>query len=489
MCDLPVLGKSLPDRRGGVQNARGDVRPARKSAAAHKNDPRRPFVQAVLAVFAGPIGRTAMSQRLNRREMLQGSALAAAAMLACGRANSAESNSPNEKLNLAFVGAGGRGSANLDQLKDHNVVALCDVDEKRAGATFEKYRKARRFQDYRKMLDTMVREIDAVVVSAPNHIHAPASATAMRMGKHVYCEKPLTHSVHEARVLAQLAAEKKLATQMGTQIHASDNYRRALEILRCGAIGTVREVDVWTKAAEGGGSRPSDTPPVPATLNWDLWLGPAPQRPYHPCYLPRQWHFWWDFGGGVIGNVGCHFMDLAFWALELRHPTTIQAEGDPVSGETTPKKMTIRYEFPARNQQPPVALTWYQGRCSPRVADHKIAAWPFCFLFVGDKGMLAVNYGARVLLPDDKFAGYKPPAPTIASSIGHWKEWVAACKTGSATGCNFDFASAVTETVLLGNIAFRTGAKLQWDGPNLKVTNCEEAQQMLGREYRKGWTL
>jgi predicted dehydrogenase len=421
--------------------------------------------------------------------MLRYTALAGAGMLVSRGAAGAESASPNEKLNLAFVGAGGRGAANLGELKNENVVALCDVDEGRAGPTFERYPRARRFQDYRRMLDEMGKEIDAVVVSAPNHIHAPASAMAMRLGKHVYCEKPLTHSVHEARVLAQLAAENKVATQMGTQIHASSNYRRGIEILRAGAIGTVREVDVWTTAAEGGGTRPTDTPPVPDTLNWDLWLGPAPYRPYHPCYLPRQWHFWWDFGGGVIGNVGCHFMDLPFWALELRHPTTIEAEGDPISPESTPRRMTIRYEFPARGEMPPVVFTWYQGRPSPRVEGQEVAKWGDCFLFVGDKGMLAMNYGQRTLLPEDRFADYPPPEPSIPESIGHWAEWVAACKTGSPTGCNFDFAGALTETVLLGNVAFRAGQKLAWDGVNMKLTNCPEAERFLRREYRSGWTL
>ncbi|MFW6171176.1 MAG: Gfo/Idh/MocA family protein [Planctomycetota bacterium] len=430
-----------------------------------------------------------MSNRVSRREMLKNSALAGVGILMSRRARGSESNSPNEQLNLAFVGAGGRGAANLRHLKGENFVAFCDVDEVRAGSTFEKYPNVRRFQDYRKMLDEMDKEIDAVVVSAPNHIHAPASATALRRGKHVYCEKPLTHSVYESRVLAQLAEEKKVATQMGTQIHASSNYRRGIELLRAGAIGTVREVDVWTTAAEGGDVRSTETPPVPKTLNWDLWLGPAPYRPYHPCYLPRQWHFWWDFGGGVIGNVGCHFMDLPFWALQLRYPTTIEAEGDPVSPESTPRHMTIRYEFPARGDMPPVRLAWYQGRPSPRVKGLDVAKWGYCFLFVGDKGMLAMNYGKRVLLPENCFADYQPPEQSIPDSIGHWAEWVAACKTGSPTGCNFDYAGALTETVLLGNVAFRTGKKLEWDGANLKVTNCPDAERFVRREYRSGWTL
>jgi len=430
-----------------------------------------------------------MPQRFTRRQMLQATAVSSAAGLLTRAAPGAETKSPNEKLNLAFIGAGGRGGANLGALRNENVVALCDADEKRAGPVFAKHPNAQKFQDFRKMFDQIERQIDAVVVSTPNHIHAPASVMAMRLGKHVYCEKPLTHSVHEARVAAQVAAEKKVATQMGTQIHASSNYRRAIEILRSGVIGAVREVDVWTMAAEGGFQRPTETPPVPPTLNWDVWLGPAPFRPYHPCYLPRQWHFWWDFGGGVMGNVGCHFMDLAFWALQLRHPETIEAEGAPKLPESTPKTMIVRYEYPARGDMPPARLTWYQGQRSPRVEKDKIPAWGVGFLFVGEKGMLLCDYNRRVLLPEDRFADFKPPEPTIPDSIGHHAEWVAGCKTGSPTGCNFDYAGALTEAALLGNVAFRVGKKLQWDAANLKATNCPEADQFIRREYRQGWTL
>jgi predicted dehydrogenase len=428
-----------------------------------------------------------MSKRIGRRQVLQ-AAGAAAVGLCCSRRGAAAS-SPNDKLNLAFVGSGGRGAANLAALRSENVVALCDVDQQRAAAAFQQYPQARQFTDYRRMLDQMSREIDAVVVSAPNHIHAPASVTAMRLGKHVYCEKPLSHSVYEARVAAEVAAENKVATQMGTQIHSGTNYRRAIELLEAGAIGTVREVDVWTTAAEGGGHRPQETPPVPPTLDWDLWIGPAPYRPYHPCYLPRQWHFWWDFGGGVLGNVGCHFMDLPFWALKLRHPTSIEAEGPPVHPETTAPTMTIRYEYPARGDLPPVRLTWYQGRKSPRVETDNVPAWSTGFLFVGEKGMLLTDYSRRLLLPEDRFAGYEPPAPTIPDSIGHYAEWIAACKTGSPTGCNFDYAGALTEAVLLGNVAYRAGKKLEWDAAGLKATNCPEAEAFIRREYRPGWTL
>jgi predicted dehydrogenase len=430
-----------------------------------------------------------MPKRVNRRQWLRGTALAGVGLWLGGGPAGAASRSPSEKLNLAFVGSGGRGRDNLEALAGHNVVALCDVDEKQAGPTFERYPKARRFHDFRKMLDALHRQLDAVVVSAPNHVHAPASVMAMRLGKHVYCEKPLAHSVYEARVAAEVAARQKVATQMGTQTHAGGNYRRAIELIRTGAIGPVREVDVWTMAAEGGGDRPKDRPPVPPTLQWDTWLGPAPDRPYHPCYLPRQWHFWWDFGGGVLGNVGCHFMDLPFWALELRHPTTVEAEGSPRHPETTPPKMVIRYEFPARGEMPPVRLTWYQGRRSPRVETDRVPAWETGFLFVGQKGMLLADYERKQLLPESQFAGFQAPKPTIPDSIGHHREWIAACKSGSPTTCNFDYSGALSETVLLGCAAYRSGKKFEWDAVQLKAKDCPEVDRFIKPEYRQGWIL
>ncbi|MGQ9574507.1 MAG: Gfo/Idh/MocA family protein [Thermoguttaceae bacterium] len=430
-----------------------------------------------------------MHQRFTRRKWLRNSAFAGIGLWVSGGTGSARAQSPNEKLNIAYIGCGGRGAGNLDSLASENVVALCDADEARAAGVFNRFPNVPKFSDFRKMLSQMDKQIDAVVVSTPNHTHAPASVMAMRMGKHCYCEKPLTHSVYEARVAAQVAAEKKVATQMGIQIHASSNYRRALELIQAGLIGPIHQCEVWTTAAEGGGERPKDTPPVPKTLHWDLWLGPAPWRPYHPCYLPRQWHFWWDFGGGVLGNVGCHFMDLPFWALQLRHPAAVEAEGPPVHPETTPRRLTVRYEFPARASLPPVTLTWYHGQHSPRVKTDHVPAWDYGFLFIGEKGMLLVDYSRRVLLPEERFAGLEPPKPTIPDSIGHWREWVVACKTGTPTTCNFDYSGALTEAVLLGNVAYRAGQKLQWDPVALKATNCPEADRLIRREYRKGWTL
>ena len=441
-----------------------------------------------------------MSNRMSRRELLRNSALAGVGLWLSGGATGARAQSPNEKLNLAVVGAGGRGSENLRSLPPtENIVALCDVDWRRqvpnyhrplAGTTFQKYPQAKKYRDYRKMLDEMDRRIDAVVVSAPNHIHAPASVTAMRMGKHVYCEKPLSHSVYESRVAARVAAEKKRATQMGTQIHATANFRRVVELVQSGAIGPVRSCHLWLRGGGCAGDRPKETPPVPEGLDWNLFVGPAPFRPYHPCYVPHDWHYWWDFGGGAYGNMGCHYVDLAFWALKLRHPTTIEASGSPVHPDSTPCELQVRYEFPARGDMPPVTLTWNHGKHNPPAVftEHQLPGWAWG-VFVGDDGMLLVNYAKRLLWPESQFADFQGPEPSIPDSVGHHQEWIDACKTGSPTTCHFDYSGAVTETVLLGNIAYRMGRKLEWDAANMKFPNHPKAEAFLQREYREGWTL
>ena len=431
-----------------------------------------------------------MKSRWNRRQFLGGTLVGGAGLLILSNARSARSYQANEKLDIAVIGAGGRGSANLSGVGGENIVALCDVDQRRSASSFERFPQAKAYRDYRRLLDDLDREIDAVVVSTPNHIHAPASVTAMRMGKHAYCEKPLSHSVYEARVAAQVAAEQNVATQMGTQIHATENFRRIVELIRAGAIGEVRECHCWLRGGGSAGDRPLDTPPVPAGLDWDLWLGPAPHRPYHPCYVPHDWHYWWDFGGGAFGNMGCHYLDLAFWALDLRHPVSIRAEGPPPHAESTPAWEHVRYEFAARGDMPPATLTWTQGSQKPPsvFAENNLPRWAWG-VFVGSEGMLLASYGKRMLWPEEKFTDYQPPAPSIPASIGHHQEWIVACKTGSETTCNFNYSGAVTESVLLGNMAFRTGQRLQWDGVNMKITNCPEADDLLQREYRKGWTL
>lgn len=430
-----------------------------------------------------------MPHRTTRRQFLSSATATAAGLTVLRDSRSAFGYQANEKLDLAIIGSGGRGASNLQGVKDENIVALCDVDQRRAAATFAKYPDVKKFADYRKLLDEMDSEVDAVVVSTPNHVHVPASVTAMRMGKHAYCEKPLAHSVREARLAAKVAAEQGVATQMGTQIHATDNYRRIVELIRAGAIGDVSECHCWLRGGGSAGDRPTDTPPIPEGLNWDLWLGPAPERPYHPCYVPHDWHYWWDFGGGAFGNMGCHYFDLAFWALDLRAPTTIEADGPRAHPESTPAWQHVRCQFDARGDQPPVLLTWTHGPKKLTVfAENDLPDWAWG-AFVGSEGMLLVSYNKHQLWPAEKFEGFEAPEPSIASSVGHHREWLDACRTGSPTTCNFDYSGAVTESMLLGNIAFRTGKKLEWDAKAMQFTNCPEANDFLGREYRTGWEL
>jgi predicted dehydrogenase len=431
-----------------------------------------------------------MRRLSNRRDFLKQAALAGAGFCLASSGPPAAGRSPNEKLNLAIIGAGGRGAANTAALHTENIVALCDVDQTRLGPAAEKYPKARTCRDFRKLLDES-KDVDAVVVSTTEHTHAFATLGALQLGKHVYCEKPLCHSIWETRVITEAAAKAKVATQMGAQIHASDNYRRVVELVRAGAVGPVRECHVWVSRDWGGGDRPKETPPVPKTLDWELWIGPAPDRPYHPDYVPGPaWYKWWDFGNGTMSDLGAHWIDLPFWALGLSRPLTAEAEGPPVSRETAPKWLICRWEFPARGDAPPVKLTWYHGGKKPAlVADGKVPAWDSGCLFVGDKGMILSNYDKHVLLPEKEFAGFKRPEPSIPKSLGHHAEWVEACKTGKPTTCHFGYAGPLVESNLVGVLAYRLGKKIEWDPARLKATNCSEADHIIRREYRRGWSL
>ena len=290
--------------------------------------------------------------------------------------------------------------------------------------------------------------------------------------------------------MALAAAKAKKATQMGTQIHAGENYRRVVELLRAGAIGAVQRIHVWVPTFYYGGDRPNQTPPVPANLDWDLWIGRAPMRPYNPCYHPGRWRAWWDFGGGGLSDMACHHMDLSHWAFELRTPELIEAEGPEVHPESALRWLIVNYHYAARGDRPPIHLTWYNGaKKPPELTEGKAPNWGAGSLFIGDKGMLIADYGRHQLLPEDQFKGYKPPERSIPRSIGHHDEWIKACKEGTPTTCNFDYATALTETVLLGNVAYRSGKKIQWDSANLKCINAPEAEKFLRREYRKGWEL
>lgn len=440
----------------------------------------------------------ALSPSQNRRSFLKTSAAGSAAFLSSSLFVSGSGAKPSrsllEKLNIACIGTANRAAEDVNGVMGENIVTIVDVDsnylaKSRAMLIEKKQLEPRCYADYREMIDSEGDRIDAVVIGTPDHHHAPASIRAIRAGKHVYCEKPLTHTVFEARLIAKAAAEKGVATQLGTQIHAENNYRRVTEIIKSGAIGDVTEAHVWVGKEWGGGERPTKTDPVPANLNWDLWLGPAPERPYADGrYHPANWRRWWDFGQSTLGDMGCHFMDLPFWALDLRHPTRCEAEGPPVSPETGPLGLIVRYDFPARGAMPACKLTWYDGDMIPR----KVNGQPVPangVMFVGTGGMMFADYGKYKLFPGDKFRDYTPPAETIPNSIGHHAEWIKACKDGSPTTCNFDYSGALTEAVLLGNVAYRTGKALDWDAEKLVATNAPEAAKLITKEYRPGWEV
>jgi predicted dehydrogenase len=426
---------------------------------------------------------------LGRRNLLKATAAAGIGYWIVPRPAYAASNSPNEKLGIAMIGTANRARDNLDAVASQNIVVLCDVDDNFLADAKKKFPRAETANDFRKVVERP--DIDAVVVATPDHTHAPAAAMALRAGKHVYCEKPMTHDVFEARTLTELAAKTGKATQLGTQIHALDNYRRVVELIETGAIGDVKEVHVWCGKSWGGGDRPAETPAVPSSLHWDLWLGPAPERPYHGAYHPFHWRKWWDFGGGTLADMGCHYIDVVFWALKLQYPTRVEAKAsEKPHAETAAVALEVRYEFPARGNLPPVNMTWYDGGKRPyHLEEHKLPEIGDGVLFVGDKGMLITNYVLHKLLPNEVFADFKRPDPYIAKSIGHHEEWIRACKEGTPTSCHFAYSGPLTETVLLGVVSYRAQTPIEWDAAHMKAVNNPAADAFLRREYRKGWTL
>jgi predicted dehydrogenase len=434
-----------------------------------------------------------MSEHLERREFLRQAVLAGTATLSAGALVNPRpalaAKGPNEKLNLGCIGVANKGAHNIDNLTGENIVALCDVDSVHLGKMAEKHPQAARYVDFRQMLDKE-KSLDAVVVSTPDHTHAIGVVWALRRGLDVYCEKPLAHSVYEVRQMRNLAAEKKAVTQMGTQIHAGENYRRVVEIIKAGQIGPVSRVHVWMSNTNRPGKRVAEGTP-PATVDYDLWIGPAPMRPFHESHFHFNWRYWWDFGGGTLADFGCHYMDLPFWALDLRYPTSVQAKGEKTSSgdNDVPDNMQVDYHFPARGDRPPVHLTWYHGDWKPEGAEAYGKNSAVLFEGAGASGRLLADYSTRKLYMLD---GTEPDAPpqTIPNSIGHWAEWAEACKTRGPTTCNFDYSGALAEAALLGNVSYRAGGeKLAWDAEALRAPNCSDADPFIRREYRKGWTL
>lgn len=431
---------------------------------------------------------------LTRRRFIYRSVLATGATVVSVSAFAAPKSrrvSPNEKLNIAVIGASGRGGTNLQEVSSENIVALCDVYEHNLGLGAKKFPSARKYVDFRKLYDAS-KDIDAVVVATTEHTHAFAVLPALKLGKHVYCEKPLAHNVWECRFLTEQAAKAGVVTQMGTQMHAQNNFRRVVELIQTGAIGPVREVHVWVSRAWGDGGRPTETVPVPPGMHWDLWLGSAPKRPFHPDYINGQprWYKYWDFGGGTLPDLGSHWNDMVFWALKLDAPTTIEAFGPPPNPETAPASCRIVYEHGPRGEMPAVKRTWYQGEEKPALwTEKKIPQWDNGVLFVGDRGLLLADYQKHKLLPEETFADFQRPEPFIPNSIGHWKEWIAACKGHGTTTCPFSYSGPLTEANHLGNVAYRVGKKIEWDAVKLKAKNCPEADQYIRTKYHNGWKL
>ena len=405
----------------------------------------------------------------------------------------AAAEGPADKLNLAVIGIGGRGAANLGGVKSQNIVALCDVDDRRVGKAYEQFPKARKFADFRRMFDELEKQIDGVVISTPDHTHFHPAWWAMERGKHVYLEKPLAHEVEEVRRLTEAARKKGIATQLGSQRHALPGLRAGVEIVKAGLIGEVREAYSWVNSTRGMPEPQPEVLPVPAGLDWDLWLGPAPMRPYTKGFAPYDWRFWWEFGTGEAGNWGCHILDIPFWALELGHPTHVAASGPKPDAARTPKEFASRMDFSARTGAngktlPPVTLHWSQG--IPAVLA-KRGIDPTLIkgrnnLFVGSEGILLCGFESWQLLPEEKFADVKQAPQSLPSTPGFYQEWIDACRGGTPATCNFDYTGPLSEAVLLANIAYRVQGEFDWDAAAMK-SSLDDVNGMLRREYRKGW--
>jgi predicted dehydrogenase len=423
---------------------------------------------------------------------------------------------PSDTLNIAGVGVGGMGRRYIQGCESERIVALCDVDHSFAAPVFRKYPGARVYRDFRQMFDKEESNIDAVIVATPDHMHAFVVLRALRLGKHVYCAKPLTHTIEEARIVASAAREAKVATQMSVQSCATDGACNVAEILLGGAIGPVREVHIWTDHPiyPAGQIRPKDAPPVPRDLDWDLWIGAAPYRPYHPAYHPWIWRCWWDFGSGTVGDMVCHAMHVFHGPLQLGAPSTVHASRTTMHGgyfqmlpdgkEILPPRIrtpesesyssVITWDFPARGSLPPLRMHWYDGGMQPHrplELDLRTPMPTSGVLYIGELGKLLTQFsgGRPVLLPERRFRDFQSPPKTLPRTVGHYKEWVQACKTGKATNCSFEFGSRMTEIAQLGTLAARTARLLQWDAERMQITNDAEANALVSPPYRAGWSL
>jgi predicted dehydrogenase len=440
---------------------------------------------------------------MKRRSFLAGAAGAVAGFHVLARhvLGGAGQTAPSDRLNIAGIGIGGQGGG-LMRDKDiaaENIGALCDVDAKYAAHTFKAYPKAEVFKDYRILLEKR-KDIDAVVIATPDHMHGPITMAALRAGKHVYVEKPMCHSIEEARVMTALAKQTGLVTQMGNNGHGEEGLRLTREWIRAGAIGTISEVHCWSDRPgtwwKQDRETPTDTPPVPDTLDWDLWLGAAPKRAYHPLYLPVIWRGWFDYGTGAMGDMAIHNMDPAFYALDLDAPASTEAQTSPLKKESFPSWEIITYKFPAKGVRAAVKLVWYDGGKMPppppglegdrKLADNGI-------YFVGEKGTILCGgwSGPPRLVPESKMKDFVRPAKTIPRSIGHRAEWIAACKARKPDDAKagFAYSGPYTEALLVGNLAVRLGKPIEWDAAAMKATNAPEADRLIRKTYRTGFGI
>ena len=439
---------------------------------------------------------------ISRRDFIQKTGLAAAAftIIPGHLFGSNATKLPSNTLNIAIVGIGGKGKSDADGVSTENIVALCDVDDEMGISVRQKYPNAKIYKDYRIMLEKE-KNLDAIVVATPDHTHAPISLAAMQLGKHVYCQKPLTHTVYEARKLAEAAKKYNVVTQMGNQGHAGEETRLILEWLEDGAIGDVYEVHIWTNRPiwPQGITRPDSIPSCPDTIDWNLWLGPAPNRPYHPCYHPFNWRGWWDFGTGALGDMGAHFIDQPFWALDLGQPTTVQASSTKFNDETYPVSSMVTYHFPKRKNKSAVKLVWYDGGLMPPRPEElepgrMMGDSGGGVLYIGTKGKLIHGtYGTGVrLIPETVMQQYNRPKKTIPRSPGIYLEWINAIKNNTKSTTDFSYSGALTEVMLLGNIAVKMAEKntiLQWDPVKFEFPNLPEANSLLTKQYKTGWSL
>ncbi len=450
--------------------------------------------------------------KISRREFLGASATAAAGMMIIPRhvLGGPGTTAPSDKLNIGCVGVGGKGTSDIWSISSENVVALCDVDDTHM-ADFLKhkrndpqhqpmYDKANKYRDFRIMLEKE-KNLDAITVTTPDHTHAVIAMMAIKLGKHTFVQKPLTHTIKEARLLTKAAKEAKVVTQMGNQGHAGEGARLISEWIWDGAIGDVREAHVWTNRPiwPQGIDAPKEIPSVPSTLDWNLWLGPAPFRPYHPALCHFVWRGWWDYGTGALGDMGAHLMDQPFWALKLGYPISVQASSTRYTKDSYPLAEVVTYEFPKRGKMPPVKLTWHDGGLMPP-RPHDIEPGRMMgddgggVLFVGNKGNLVCStYGRNPrIVPETKMQEYKRPEKTIPRSPGIHEEWVEAIKAGKKSTTDFTYSAVLTEAMLLANIAVLMQdkyTKLEWDGEKMEFTNLPEANRFLHKEYRQGWSL